>query len=168
MLGQLEPLAKIIFYVPKNLKKLVQKIFWTSFPNNNFDLQVLLEKFGLERFRSLQVPVINATLSQHDCFVMIPTGSGKSLCYQLPATLMTRITIIVTPLKSLMLDQINNLTSLGVSLQFIVFLIFFYNVSQNFFFNFKNLLENYHINFLTRASKVCIFLRCFTYGKQPF
>ena len=68
--------------------------------------------FGNTAFRSRQRDIIQAALSGKDTFVLMPTGGGKSLCYQLPAVLQRGVTVVVTPLLSLMQDQVQALCSL--------------------------------------------------------
>ncbi|KAL8208904.1 hypothetical protein R6Q57_008316 [Mikania cordata] len=62
--------------------------------------------FGNKTFRPLQHQACKAFVEKHDCFVLMPTGGGKSLCYQLPATMMPGVTIVISPLLSLIQDQI--------------------------------------------------------------
>ncbi|KAI1291828.1 ATP-dependent DNA helicase Q1 [Halotydeus destructor] len=71
--------------------------------------------FRIDEFRSFQRPAINATLNKVDCLLIMPTGGGKSLCFQLPALIDEGITLVVSPLISLMQDQLMSLESVGVS-----------------------------------------------------
>ena len=87
----------------------------TDFPWSNAMDRHNVELFGNSSFRLHQLAVINATLAGRDVFVLMPTGGGKSLCYQLPAVLSSGVTIVVTPLVSLIQDQVFHLTNLGIS-----------------------------------------------------
>lgn len=89
--------------------------FRGSYPHTEVMNEVLHSKFGLKEYRPLQEEIINASLArQHDCFVLMPTGGGKSLCYQLPAILTPGVTIVISPLKALISDQVDKLNALDI------------------------------------------------------
>jgi ATP-dependent DNA helicase RecQ len=76
--------------------------------------EILTGTFRLAQFRPHQREVIDDVLAGHDVVCVMPTGAGKSLCYQLPAVALGGLTIVVSPLIALMADQVNQLANLGV------------------------------------------------------
>lgn len=81
--------------------------------------EALTVLFGYDSFRAGQKEVIESILSGRDAFAVMPTGAGKSVCYQIPAMLLPGITIVISPLISLMQDQVKALNEAGVSAAFI-------------------------------------------------
>ncbi|CAG2110502.1 unnamed protein product [Medioppia subpectinata] len=107
----------------KSMETTLQTMSHTSndsrFDGNEFEWSKRVEHllqavFKLKTFRSYQLMAINATLSGSDCVLVMPTGGGKSLCFQLPALIGDGLTVVVSPLISLMEDQMNGLKALNI------------------------------------------------------
>ncbi len=81
--------------------------------------QVLKTVFGYDEFRPLQLEIIENVRNRRDTLIIMPTGGGKSLCYQLPALFFDGLTVVVSPLISLMQDQVTQLLQFGVAAVFI-------------------------------------------------
>lgn len=83
------------------------------------DLDSIKNTFGISSFRGKQETIINHILNRGDALVLMPTGMGKSLCYQIPALILPGICIVISPLIALMKDQVSALQKKGVSAEFI-------------------------------------------------
>ncbi len=82
-------------------------------------LAILRRYWGYESFRPLQERIVQSLLAEHDLAAVMPTGGGKSLCYQLPAVVSQRTAIVISPLIALMQDQVAQLTQMGIPSAFV-------------------------------------------------
>ena len=79
---------------------------------------VLQARFGFPQFRPGQERAVTSVLEGRDTLVVLPTGGGKSVCYQVPAMVLPGLTVVVSPLISLMKDQVDALTARGIPATF--------------------------------------------------
>ncbi len=112
---------KIDFYTRQTYINLTDKILKTMQKDYTGaqPLTVLKEVFGYKEFRLLQETIILNVLAKRDTLAVMPTGGGKSLCYQIPALIFDGITVVVSPLISLMQDQVDTLVAAGVDAVFL-------------------------------------------------
>src|SRR3977135_1628458 len=87
--------------------------------DENDALRVLRRVFGYSSFREGQQEIIDHVAAGRDALVLMPTGGGKSLCYQIPALVREGVGVVVSPLIALMQDQVSALTALGVRAGFL-------------------------------------------------
>lgn len=92
--------------------------------------QLLEEKFGYQTFRTGQEEIIRKILNREDVLGIMPTGGGKSICYQLPALLFNGLTIVVSPLISLMKDQVDSLNEMGIPATYVNSTLHFSEIQQ--------------------------------------
>lgn len=88
-----------------------------SAPNDVF--AALQRHWGYREFRPLQEKIVRSLLDRHDTCVVMPTGGGKSLCYQLPAALSNETAVVISPLIALMQDQVAQLSQMGIPAAFL-------------------------------------------------
>ena len=86
---------------------------------NKDALHILQNTFGYSAFRGIQADIVDELIAGNDCLVLMPTGAGKSLCYQIPALVRAGTAIVVSPLIALMQDQVDALLQLGVKAAFL-------------------------------------------------
>ena len=82
-------------------------------------LEILRSRFGYSQFRFQQQQIVDALVAGKDALVLMPTGGGKSLCYQIPALLRDGVGIIISPLIALMQDQVDALAQNGINAAFL-------------------------------------------------
>src|SRR6478736_1465173 len=91
----------------------------SALPETRTALDVLTTVFGYDHFRGDQAEIIDTVLRGQDALVLMPTGGGKSLCYQIPALLRPGTGVVVSPLIALMQDQVDALSALGARAGFL-------------------------------------------------
>ena len=106
---------------PSSSKENVDRKDWSTkgFPWSDEVEKVKQDIFRIKKFRPLQLESINVTMSGADCILIMPTGGGKSLCFQLPAVISKGITLVVSPLISLIEDQLMALKHLKINSSFL-------------------------------------------------
>ena len=98
---------KIVFFFAVDLKQ-------KDLPYHREMWKILKSVYNIRSLRTNQLEAINAAMMKNDCFILMPTGGGKSLCFQLTALMGSGATFVISPLRSLIQDQVQRLQSLKV------------------------------------------------------
>ncbi|MDQ5921567.1 MAG: ATP-dependent helicase RecQ [Pseudomonadota bacterium] len=127
-------------------------------PSHSYDtpLHVLNQVFGYKTFRGDQEQIIHQVLSGGHAFVLMPTGGGKSLCYQIPALLFDGITVVISPLISLMQDQVATLQELGVAATYVASNLTYEQLRQTFTNILHNQIKLLYITPERLNSRICM------------
>lgn len=99
---------------------------------------ILKKYFGYENFRQGQEEIIKHILNSEDVLGIMPTGAGKSICYQVPAMILDGVTIVISPLISLMKDQVDSLNEIGIPATYVNSTLSYNNYEQTI----ENILNN--------------------------
>lgn len=110
---------------------------------NNKALEILNRYYGYSSFRKGQEPIINEIINRNDVVAIMPTGGGKSICYQVPAMILSGITVVISPLISLMKDQVDAINEIGIESAYINSSLSNIEIQEIFF-----RLRNNHIKIL--------------------
>ena len=81
----------------------------------NKSREILKKYWGFDSFRALQEDIVDSAIYGHDTFAILPTGGGKSICFQVPGIALEGVTLVISPLIALMQDQVNNLEKRGIN-----------------------------------------------------
>ena len=138
-------------------------------------LDILRRYFGYTSFRRGQEEIVNALLTGRDALCVMPTGAGKSVCYQVPALLLPGIMLVISPLISLMKDQVESLTQAGVHAAYLnssltpaQYSRALHNLSEGLYKlvyvaperlsteNFRTAVENLHISLIAVDEAHCV------------
>ena len=114
LISQLDELARGQTRHYNELQQDSEKFETETFVWSSQVQHVLENSFRLKKFRPMQLSCVNATLAKYDVILVMPTGGGKSLCYQLPALIDEGFSLVISPLVSLMQDQMMSLDQLGI------------------------------------------------------